>query len=173
MNQLKIGLDLDDCIFSFMDPYLKRFGTPKNDYEITRNVQRVLTQDKDFWLNQPLINRPNFIPTLYCTKRVHKKAWTKKQLEINNLPIVPIYQIYIQTMNKADRIKGKVDVFIDDSISNMKAMNLSGLPCLLIDSPYNQNGNPIGRIYSLDKDEIEETYNLFMKTMFNYVHDWI
>ena len=173
MKYLKIGLDLDDTIFSFMDPYLEKFGTPKNNFEITRNVQRVLTQDKDFWLNQPIINRPNFTPALYCTKRVHRKAWTKKQLEINNLPKAPIYQIYSQTINKATRIKGKVDVFVDDSISNMVAMNLLGVPCLLIDAPGNQEWGAVGRIFSLDKDEIEETFYLFKSTIFPYFKELV
>lgn len=174
MKHLKIGLDLDDCIFDFINPYLKRFGIPKNDYEITRNVQRILIQDKDFWLNQPVIHRPNFIPILYCTKRVHKKKWTKEQLVINNLPLVPIYQIYTQSLNKATRIKGRVDVFVDDSVSNMIAMNLSGLPCLLLDSPNNQNWDePVGKIYSLNKDEIEDAYNLFINTIFPHFKNFI
>lgn len=173
-TQIRIGLDLDDCIFEFMSPYLKKFGVPKNDYEITRNVQRILIQDKDFWLNQSVIHRPDFTPILYCTKRVHRKKWTKEQLIINNLPLAPIYQVYSQTLNKATRIKGRVDVFVDDSVSNMIAMNLSGLPCLLLDSPNNQDWiEPVGRVYSLDKEEIEEAYHLFKETMFPYFKEFI
>lgn len=164
---LRIGCDLDDCIFSFYDPYLKRFGTPKDDFEITRNVQRILRKDRDFWLNQPVINVPDFNVTLYCTKRVHPKSWTKKQLQIHGLPEAPVYQMYSQSGNKATMIKGRVDVFIDDSISNFIKMNLSGVPCLLIDSPYNQDWGPIGRIYSLSIAEIQSTYRLFMETIFN------
>jgi len=36
-NNLKIGLDLDQVLDDFMGPYLKRFGTPKTDFEITKN----------------------------------------------------------------------------------------------------------------------------------------
>lgn len=46
-------------------------------------------------------------------------------------------------------------------------MNLSGLPCLLIDAPHNQSWGPIGRIYSLNIEEIEDVYELFIKTIFN------
>lgn len=163
---LRCGLDLDDTIFSFMRPYLDRFGTPKEDSEITRNVHKVLKYDKEFWLNQPVINRPNFEVTLYCTKRIHNKNWTKQQLEINNLPIAPIYQVYSQSSSKAPRIKGRVDVFIEDSISNFIDLNKKGIPCLLIDSPFNQSWGPIGRIYNLDYDSICEAYELFMLTIF-------
>ena len=34
--------------------------------------------------------------------------------------------------NKADFIKGRVDVFIDDSVSNFIAMNLAGVPCFVV-----------------------------------------
>lgn len=156
---LRVGLDLDDTIFSFMDPYIKRFGNPKNDYDITKKVQRVLKKDKKWWLNQPLIRRPDFDVTLYCTKRIHSKSWTKQQIKLNNLPKAPIYQVYSQGKNKADVIKGRVDVFIDDSVSNFEAMNKSGLPCLLIDAPHNQHFQTKARIYSLKYKEIEETYN--------------
>lgn len=172
--RLRIGLDIDDTICSFMGPYLDRFGEPKEDIEITWNVQRVLRKDRNFWLNLPVINRPNFIPTLYCTKRVHPKVWTRRFLETNNLPIVPIYQVYLQTASKVPKIKGRVDVFVDDSISNFIDMNLKGLPCLLIDSPYNRDkwGN-IGRIYSLDIEEITDAYNVYDKIIFPQFNELI
>ena len=41
-TNLRIGLDMDQVLDDFMGPYLERFGTPKNDFEITKNVQRIL-----------------------------------------------------------------------------------------------------------------------------------
>lgn len=165
--RLRVGLDIDDTICAFMAPYLDRFGIPKNDSEITRNVQRKLRTDRKFWLGLPVINRPNFNPALYCTKRIHPKVWTRRFLEDNNLPIAPIYQVYLQTASKVPKIKGRVDVFVDDSLSNFIDMNLKGLPCLLIDSPYNrEKWGSIARIYSLDIEEITDTYNVFSQTIF-------
>lgn len=164
--KLRIGLDIDDTICAFMNPYIERFGIPNKDSEITKNVNRILINDRDFWLNLPVINRPNFNPTLYCTKRVNSKVWTKKFLELNDLPIAPIYQVFCQLSSKAPRIKGRVDVFIDDSISNFIDLNLHGIPCLLMDSTYNRQWGPVGRIYSLEREEIEECYNLFIDTLF-------
>jgi hypothetical protein len=40
------------------------------------------------------------------------------------------------------------------------------VPCLLIDSEANREWGPIGRIYSLDKEEIEDAYNLFLTTIY-------
>lgn len=164
--QLKIGLDCDDTCNYWYKCYLERFGTPKNDYVVTKNVKRVLSKDRDFWLNLPVKHKPNFKVTLYCTKRVNPKAWTKRWLNDNTYPEAPIYQVICQTKNKADLIKGRVDVFVDDSISNFIAMNKAGVPCLLMDSENNQDWGPIGRIYSLDKDEIEESFHIFKEFIF-------
>lgn len=169
--RLKVGLDLDGTICDFMNPYIKRFGVPKKDSEITKNVSRILINDKDFWMSLPIIHNPNFIPTLYCTKRVHPKVWSKQFLLENGLPLMPIYQVICQISSKAPYIKGRVDVFVDDSISNFIDLNLNGVPCLLIDDEYNQKWGPIGRIFSLDKEEIEESYFLFKDTLFDYFKD--
>ena len=150
---MRIGLDLDDTINYWYCEYLKLFGKPKDDYEITKNVVR-LSKDRDFWLNLPVKNYPDFEPTLYCTKRIIPKSWSKKYLQINNLPIAPIYQVYYQKDRKSRFIKGRVDLFIDDSISNMIELNLAGIPCLLMNSEENKKWGPIGRIYSLNYDEI-------------------
>lgn len=171
--RLKIGLDLDDTVCSFYGPYLKRFGTPKKDSDITKNVTRILIKDKEFWTSLPVIHRPNFIPVLYCTKRVHPKAWSKEFLKINDLPDAPIYQIYCQSVSKAPRIRGRVDVFIEDSISNFIDLNLNGIPCLLIDGEHNRSWGPVARIYNLDKEEIEECLRLFKATLFPHFRELV
>jgi hypothetical protein len=163
---IKIGLDIDDVLASFLPEYLNKFGNPKNNFEITKNVEKVLKHDREFWLSLPVLNTLNFEPALYCTKRVNCKTWTKKWLENNNFPNKPVYQVICQCRNKADFIKGRVDVFVDDSITNFIQMNLAGVPCLLLDKEYNQDWGPIGRIYSLDVSEIEDAYKLFMDTVF-------
>lgn len=161
---MRIGLDLDGTVDDFMNPYLKRFGKPKKDSEITKNVQQILSKDRNFWLSLPVLRHIDFIPELYCTKRVNPKQWTRKWLVEHGFPNRPIYQMYYQHGNKANMIKGRVDVFVDDSISNFIKLNLSGVPCLLIDQPDNQSWGPIGRIYTLNKQEIIDTYNLFIDT---------
>lgn len=157
--RLKIGLDIDDTVGYFMQPYLNIFGIPKYDHEITRNVQKKLKYNKEFWENLPVKNIPDFEVTLYCTKRVNPKTYTKNWLKKNGLPNAPIYQMYYQGGNKATMIKGRVDVFIDDSISNWKMLNDSGVPCLLMDSKENQHIETPLRIYSLNYSEIKRIYN--------------
>ena len=163
---MRIGLDIDDCLADFWGAYCDYFDVvhkPKNlqDNIITKNVENILKYDRNFWLNLKVINKPNFIPELYCTKRVNCKSWTKKWLEINDFPIRPIYQMYYQHGNKANMIKGKVDIFIDDSYSNVVKCIQSGIPALMIDGKQNIN-NPMFKIYSLDIEEILDTY-FFLK----------
>lgn len=168
---LKIGLDLDDTVNYWWSEYLKLYRFPKNNWEITRNIQRELKFNKEFWVNLPVKNYPNFEVTLFCTKRVIPKKWSKEFLKKNNIPTAPIYQQWYQLGKKSTLIKGRVDVFIDDSIENMIELNLAGIPCLLMDSENNQDWGPIGRVFSLNYDHILETYELFMKTSFKNFKD--
>ena len=160
-HNLRIGCDLDDTIFGFTKGYVERFkNIPKYDWVISRNVKYILSKEKDFWVNLPVIRRPDFIPQLYCSSRLNKKSWTKKALEINNLPNSPLYQIPGYYVPKSRYIKGKVDVFIEDSPHQWKDLNCSGIPCLLIDSPNNKEYGPILKIYSLIEEEITDAYYL-------------
>lgn len=163
--KLQVGFDLDDTIFDFTNGYLKRFKKwPNHDWAVTRNVVNILSKERDFWVNLSVIRRPNFIPKLYCSSRVNKKIWSKKALEINDLPNSPLYQVSGYNIPKSKYIKGRVDVFIEDSPYQWKALNLAGVPCLLIDGVNNQDYGPILKIYSLDYDEIENAYFLGLES---------
>lgn len=157
-GKLRIGLDIDDVLVDFMGAYLKRFGKPKADHFITKNVYK-MRKDKQFWENLPKLNDINFIPELYCTKRVCSKVFTKNSLMKCGFPKRNIFQMYYQHGNKADMIKGKVDLFIDDSVSNMTKMINSGIPCFLMDAPHNRYFNTVNRIYNLDYTTILNKYN--------------
>lgn len=164
MRNFRIGLDIDDCLADFWGAYCEYFDTKHNpkmleDHIITRNVQRILSKDRDFWLNLKVVNIPDFVPTLYCTKRINNKAWTQKWLDMNGFPKAPIYQMVYQHGNKADMIKGKVDVFIDDSLSNVIKCQKSGLPALLYHTDKTAD-NPLFKVFSITKDEVVDAYNL-------------
>jgi len=162
---IQVGLDLDDTIFNFTEGYLKRFKKfPKYDWAITRNVTHILSKERDFWVNLPVMRRPvGFEPKLYCSSRVNKKSWTKKALEINDLPNSPLYQIPGYHISKSKYIKGRVDVFIEDSPHQWEALNLAGIPCLLIDGKNNEHLGPLLKVYSLEYNEIEDAYGLALE----------
>lgn len=162
-KNIRIGLDLDDVIFDFVGSYLIKFGKPKEDYIITKNVYK-LKKNKDFWINLPILRNIDFVPALYCTKRINNKNWTKDALALNGFPDRPLYQRYYQRGSKSTLIKGRVDVFIDDSISNFKEINASGIPCLLMDAPHNQGFETPHRIFNLKLSEIKEKYNEYIRS---------
>ena len=165
-KNLRIGLDIDDTLADFFESYKEYFNTKKypsrlKDHNITKNVVRILKFDRNFWVNLPIKNMITFVPELYCTSRVCNKEWTKKWLQTHGFPRKPVYQIFGHGVNKAKLIKGKVDIFVDDSLVNFKLLNMSGVPCLLLDGGHNRSWEYKGRIYSLDKSEILEEYLLF------------
>lgn len=165
---LKISCDIDGVLADFYGPYIARFGMPKKDSEITKNVIGVLKTDKKFWLNLPVINQLNWEPRQYTTARVIRKQWIKEYLNKELFPKAPIYQIHGYGLSKYRKVRmGGCDLHIDDSLSVFLDLNRKGVPCLLLDSPFNQDWGPIGRIYTLDKDEIEDTYHLFKETVFD------
>ena len=166
LSSLRIGLDIDDTLANFTDSYKYYFNTKKyphrlSEKNMTKNVVRVLKFDRNFWINLPIKNIINFVPELYCTSRVCNKEWTKRWLAENGFPKRPVYQIYGHGVNKAKFIKGKVDIFVDDSLMNFILLNQSGVPCLLLDTPTNRSWEHRGRIYSLERNEILEEYFLF------------
>lgn len=167
--KLKVSMDLDGCLCDFYGPYLERFGTPEKDSVITKHVNTVLKNDRDFWLNLPVLNELKWIPRQYTTARVIKKQWIKEYLEKEMFPKAPVYQIHGYGLSKYRKVKmGGCHLHIDDSLSVFKDLNSKGMPCLLLDSPSNQDWGPIGRIYTLDEEEIEDTYWLFKDTLFPY-----
>ena len=154
-------MDLDGCLCDFYGAYYAKFGVPKKDSDITKNVQNILLKDKEFWLNLPVLNELNFQPKQYTTARIIPKQWIKEYLAKELFPKAPIYQIYGYSLSKYSKIKmGGCDVHIDDSIHVFTDLNSKGIPCLLLDTPNNQDWGPIGRIYSLDKDEIEDVVKI-------------
>lgn len=171
---LKISMDLDGCLCDFYGPYFERFGKPEKDSVITKNVNTVLIKDKEFWMNLPVLNKINWTPKQYTTARVIRKQWIKEYLEKEMFPKAPIYQIYGYGLSKYRKVKmGGCHLHIDDSLRVFKDLNSKGIPCLLLDSPGNQDWGPIGRIYTLDKEEIEDIYWLFKDTLFPYFKELI
>ena len=162
-KQPRIGLDIDEVLAGFMKAYYKYFDVARHperleNHAITRNVQQVLSKDRDFWLNLEVINRIDFVPELYCTKRVCNKEWTRRWLIMNGFPDRPIYQLFNQSGNKGKVLKGRVDIFIDDSFSNVKNCRAAGIQSLLLHNEFNAD-IPLFKLYSLDYESIMETIN--------------
>ena len=65
-------------------------------------------------------------------------------------------------MNGAQELE---DIFIDDSLRNVLQCNKANLPTLLYHTPSTEDF-PMFKIYSLDKDEILDTYSFMINNVY-------
>ena len=155
INKPIVGCDLDDVIFDFTGSYEKRFNTKlsnywNGDYNMSKNLEQ-LKDEKEFWVNMPVKNRPSFEVDYYITARSIPVEWTKEAIQKNNLPKAPVYSL-AWNVSKIDTLKELgVDIMIDDKYSTFKECKENGIFCYLMNSDTNQHYN-VGhhRIYDLN-----------------------
>ena len=155
VNKPIVGCDLDDVIFDFTGSYEKRFNTKlsdywNGDYDMSSNLEQ-LKNEKDFWVNMPVKNRPSFEVDYYITARSIPVEWTEEAIQQNNLPKAPIYSLP-WNVSKIDTLKKLgVDIMIDDKYATFKECKENGIFCYLMDAASNQHYN-VGhhRIHNLD-----------------------
>lgn len=158
---LKIALDIDDTILKWRQAHETKFNCKISKTASKKIGKQVLSvkDDESFWTNLQVEEYPTFDPYCYATKRINPKRFTISNLKKHNLPIKPIIQFYNQEDNKADKLKGVVDILIDDSWFNVKQCLEAGMPALLITRPHNKWVKTKYRITHLDYKEIENKYN--------------
>lgn len=158
---IRVAFDLDDTLLQWRKSHEQKFNccldNLSNDV-ITKQVEQC-KYDKEFWSNLDLLEKPDFEPWIYCTKRISSKVYTRINLQKVGLPIKPIYQLYSQEDNKARIIKGRCDLLIDDSWFNVQQCLSVGFPALLITREHNLKIETKYRIYKLSYTEICEKYN--------------
>lgn len=169
--RIRIGTDLDCVIADFDKAYAQRFDAEHNpevlqSKNITKNVNTILINERSFWVEMPVLNRPEFEVELYCTRRVNPKSWTKEFLKRNNMPVAK-RGLYQTTGVKSPLIKGRIDVFIDDSVQNFIELNKNGVCCLLYRTELNESWGDEGVINSLDYETIKKAYYDFKNTWFD------
>ena len=155
VNKPIVGLDLDDTVFDFMGSYEKRTGAKladywNSDYNMRQNLDQ-LKDDKDFWVNMPVKNRPNFEVDYYITARSIPVEWTEEAIQKNNLPKAKVFTLPWNE-SKIDTLKSlNISIMIDDKYETFKECLNSGIFCYLMDAPHNKYYN-VGhhRIYDLN-----------------------
>ena len=117
---------------------------------MSKNLEQ-LKDEKEFWVNMPVKNRPSFEVDYYITARSIPVEWTKEAIQKNNLPKAPVYSLPWD-VSKIDTLKELgVDIMIDDKYSTFKECKENGIFCYLMNSDTNQHYN-VGhhRIYDLN-----------------------
>ena len=144
LNQLKIGLDIDEVLADFVGAMLQRFPEMNdrsvywNDPHILDNFDKV-KNDTDFWLNiPPKITDIPFEPHCYITSRPVSTELTKQWLKRHGFPVAPIYTVG-HDMSKIEAAKQSgIDIFVDDRYENFVELNKNGICCFLFDAPHNR-----------------------------------
>lgn len=159
LKKRKVGLDIDDVLADFCTHWMARFGTARPkfwnfDSDMKAHIEEV-QNDEEFWLNVPMLNTPDdlpFEPHCYITSRSIPSEVTKKWLDKNNYPTVPLYSVGInQSKVEVAKMAG-IDYFVDDKFENFRELNEAGICCFLYTRPHNERYN-VGhkRIYSLSE----------------------
>lgn len=155
VNKPIIGCDLDNVIFDFNIAYETKFGVKMNpywkaNYQMNEHLKE-LEQDKDFWINLPVLHKPSFEVDYYITARNIPVEWIEESLQKNGLPCAPVLTVPWDA-SKVNILKEKgITIMIDDKYENYKEINSAGIFCYLMDAPNNQHYS-VGhrRIYDLN-----------------------
>ena len=155
VNKPIVGCDLDDVIFDFTGSYEKRFNTKlsdywNGDYDMGTNLEQ-LKNEKDFWVNMPVKNRPSFEIDYYITARSLPVEWTEEAIQRNNLLQAPVFSLPWNVSKLYTLKKLGVNIMIDDKYATFKECKENGIFCYLMDAASNQHYN-VGhhRIHNLD-----------------------
>ena len=156
---MNIYLDIDDVIFDWHKDYAKRFNCPVPKRWCKSKTMsarlKVLSGEKEFWLNLTVKNKPNFVPKGYVSARGISKDWTVESLRKHAIPgRSNVHQVH-WGQSKVDLLKSLgCQIFIDDKYETFKECNKNGIFCLLMDAPHNQHIVTPYRIHTLDIDNI-------------------
>lgn len=137
----RISLDLDDVCLDFLGEYEKRYGAVagywQGDYKMLEHLEE-LKDDKDFWVNLPLLHKPSFEPFCYITSRSIPNEWTMECIQKNGLPCAPVYSVPWNE-SKVDLLKKlKIDIHVDDKVANYLEATQAGVYCYLMSHAHNE-----------------------------------
>jgi hypothetical protein len=145
MSNYKVGLDVDEVIADWMSAYMSRYGITErpSSWFFDRDIRdrfNDLKNDKDFWLNIPVLTNPSdipFEPHCYITTRPESTHdWTKQWLDMNGFPAAPVYTVTGSKVEAATQ--SGVDWFIDDRYENFVELNKAGVCTFLYSRPHNE-----------------------------------
>jgi hypothetical protein len=168
LNDYRVGLDIDDVVCDWCSDWCKKFGydLPKHwhfSYDNKEHFASFSPEELDeFYLNLPRKIEPSeipFNPSCYITSRSVPVELTKKWLQKNGFPTVPVYSVGFGK-SKVDVAKeAGIDYFIDDSYYNFIDLNKHGICTFLLTTQHNEHYD-VGykRVNSL-----KEFYERFLK----------
>lgn len=141
INQPRISLDIDDVCANFLGYFQEKFNTTLNpywngSYQMREFLDKV-KDDRDFWVNLPVLCKPPFEVDLYVSSRSIPAEWTMEWLQKNGFPCAPVVHVPWNT-SKIDILKEhKIDIHVDDKIQNYRDCVRENIFCYLVTAPHN------------------------------------
>jgi len=158
-----IALDLDDVVGDFINSYKSFYGIKSDvtswyfSYKTAENL-KALETNKDFWVNMPVLHRPDFVPSFYISSREIPIEWSKEFLEKSNLPCRPVYHVGYKESKTGLLKELGCQLFIDDKLENVIEAQKVGIASYLMDNSHNKNYNMgYRRVYDLQIKNILHT----------------
>lgn len=161
LKDLKIGLDIDEVLCSWVEAWTQKFGYPIPDnwhfsYNNKEHFESMSKEElENFYLQIPPKINPKdlpFEPHCYITSRNVPVELTKQWLQNHGFPTVRVYSIG-HDKSKVDAAKESgIDIFVDDAFHNFVQLNNAGICTYLLSAPHNLKYN-VGhkRINSLNE----------------------
>lgn len=147
LKRPKIALDIDNVICDWTKAWGEKHGLPTrpNSWNFSYGNGAKFKVDKaeleEFYSKIPAQVKPEdipFEPHCYITARSIDEELTKKWLEDNGFPCVPVYTVPFGQSKVEVAKKSGADWIIDDSYSNFVELNNAGICTFLYDAPHNQ-----------------------------------
>ena len=160
---MNIFLDIDDVIFDWGAAYAQRFNLPIPKYWTNSKTKYkrldILSKEREFWLNLPVKNKPDFIPAGYISARGISKEWSIDSLKKHYIPGTANLNHVPWGVSKINILKElKCDIFIDDKIATYEECHKAGIFCILMTSPVNARYKAKYRIDNLQLNNIKEIW---------------
>jgi hypothetical protein len=144
LKNYKVGLDIDEVLADFLGGYEKWTGTSckeaKNFYFSYEADEIIKGLPDEFWENLLPKIKPedlNFLPACYISKRKFDEGVTKRWLEKNGFPCMPVY--HVREKSKVSTVlNASIDFYVDDYIFNFQDLNANGITTFLMDCSHNR-----------------------------------
>jgi 5'(3')-deoxyribonucleotidase len=152
LNMPKIGLDIDEVLCSWVDPWCDKFNLkkPAKSWFFDRQLKERFAEMKkegtldEFYLSLPakiIGDDLPFEPHCYITSRPVDVSISEKWLDDHGFPCKPVYCVGSGQSKVDVALKSGIDIFVDDFYDNFVDLNNAGIFTYLFDAPHNQKYN--------------------------------
>jgi len=147
LQDLKIGLDIDEVLADWVGAWTKKFKLPGNpehwyfDYETKHKFDTKFTdrQLDDFYLGlDARVDSISFEPHCYITSRPVSSTVSRWWLQEKGFPTRPVHTVGLGKSKVEIALEQELDIFIDDSYKNFVELNRAGVCCFLMDASHNR-----------------------------------